>query len=184
MRVPNSLLRNSFCFRHKNIDNGKDQGYNKTNQISYIKKLALITELMPMEITRKAEYAIRILSYLAAKDTGENVPSALIAEEQEIPANLVPQLVAALTKRGWLTGTRGAGGGVRLAQDPEQITIKEVIEFIEGPIVISRCLVAPEACSRRTVCPLNQVWARAQQAMLDVLGGTTIADLVKAKCTR
>ena len=73
MRVPNSLLRNSFCFRHKNIDNGKDQGYNKTNQISYIKKLALITELMPMEITRKAEYAIRILSYLAAKDTGENV---------------------------------------------------------------------------------------------------------------
>lgn len=139
-------------------------------------------ELVTMEITRKAEYAIRILLYLAEKDTGENTSSALIAEVQGIPAKLIPQLVAALTKKGWLTGTRGAGGGVRLAGDPAEITIKEVIEFIEGPIVISRCLVSPETCANRSRCPLNQVWSRARQAMLDVLGGTTIADLIKAKC--
>lgn len=134
-----------------------------------------------MEVTRKSEYAISALVELAVAPDGEYVPSRAVAQRQAIPPKFMPQIMATLVRKGFVEGQRGLGGGVRLAMPAEKIQVAQVIEAIQGPLAIKRCLVADEPCVRMGICPLRQVWARAQAAMLDVLGSTTVADLVQAK---
>ena len=62
--------------------------------------------------------------------------------------------------------------------DPALITVKDVIEVIEGPIAIAKCLAGDVACSREGHCPMHSVWVEAQEAFVNVLQNRTIADLV------
>ena len=130
-----------------------------------------------VEITRKSEYAVSALVELA-QHQGEYVSSKIIAGRQEIPVNFLPQIMALLGDQGWLVGMRGPGGGVRLEVDPALITVKDVIEVIEGPIAIAKCLAGDLACSREGHCPMHSVWVEAQEAFVNVLQNRTIADLV------
>ena len=130
-----------------------------------------------VEITKKSEYAVSALVELA-KHPGEYVSSKTIASRQEIPVNFLPQIIALLGAQGWVLGVRGPGGGVRLEVEPETITLKDVIELIEGPIAISKCLNNDRSCSREGHCPMHPVWQEAQVAFIDVLRKRTIADLV------
>ncbi|MDD2421403.1 MAG: Rrf2 family transcriptional regulator [Heliobacteriaceae bacterium] len=131
-----------------------------------------------MEITRKAEYAITALIDLALLPAGEFTLSKNIAERQGIPPNFLPQIMAALSRRGWVEALRGAGGGVRLAVGPTEITVQAVIEIMEGPIALNRCLANDGICPQQDTCPQYVVWRKAQDALLGVLGRTTIGDLV------
>lgn len=131
-----------------------------------------------VEITKKTEYAVSALVELAS-NLGEYVSSKTIAARQEIPANFLPQIIALLGTKGWVVGVRGPGGGVRLEVDPSTITIKDVIELIEGPIAISKCISHEFSCSRDGRCPMQSVWEEAQVAFVQVLQKRTIADLVK-----
>ncbi|MGE5576951.1 MAG: RrF2 family transcriptional regulator [Syntrophothermus sp.] len=135
---------------------------------------------MALGITRKAEYAISLLVDLALHKDGF-ILSKEIAQRQRIPSNLLPQIAAILGKKGWVRGTRGAGGGLQLAMDPARISVEDVIRLIEGPIALNKCLVDEDGCEKRSECPLHGVWAKAQLQMLEVLGGTTIRDLADAK---
>lgn len=131
-----------------------------------------------MEITRKTEYAVSALVELA-KHPGEYISSKVIASRQDIPVNFLPQIVALLGAKGWVVGVRGPGGGVRLEVDPKSVTVKDVIELIEGPIAITKCLGAESDCPRGATCPLHPVWREAQGAFVEVLEKRTIADLVE-----
>lgn len=131
-----------------------------------------------MEITKKAEYAISALLELAM-NPGQYISSKEIASRQNIPANFLPQIVALLGNRGWVEGMRGPGGGVRLIGDPHRISVLEIVELIEGPIAITKCLSIGGSCTREDNCPLNPVWRKAQNAMLSVLAQTTLADVLE-----
>ncbi|MCL5045219.1 MAG: Rrf2 family transcriptional regulator [Actinobacteria bacterium] len=134
-----------------------------------------------MELTRKAEYAIAALVELASHPGNNVLLSRDIAERQGIPIKLVAQIISALGRAGWVRGVRGAGGGVKLIADPAGIASRDVVELIEGPIAINPCLVKGAYCDRQSDCPLKGVWARAQRQMLQVLEGTTIADLASGR---
>lgn len=135
-----------------------------------------------MEFTRKTEYAIAILMALAEVVEGERLTSARIAEKQSLPMNLVPQIVAALAKKGWISGIRGVGGGLRLIANPSEITVREIVEMMEGPIALNPCLAAEQGvCAKQTDCSLRRVWERAQRSMVEVLEKTSIQDLVNDK---
>ena len=132
-----------------------------------------------MEVTKKAEYAISALVELAL-NSGEYISSKEIAKRQNIPPNFLPQIMATLGSRGWVEGVRGPGGGVKLLVSPNQITVKEVVELIEGPVAITRCLMREGGCSQLGRCPLHNIWAKAQEALLAVLGDTTLKDVVES----
>ncbi|MGI6036413.1 MAG: RrF2 family transcriptional regulator [Limnochordia bacterium] len=134
-----------------------------------------------MELTRKAEYAIAALADLASQEKGAFILSRDIAKRQRIPPNFIPQIIATLSRKGWVEGVRGSRGGVRLRVPPEEINITQVIELMEGPIALNKCLVSEGICSNESNCVLRGLWAKAQARMLEVLDGTTIADLVEAK---
>lgn len=131
-------------------------------------------------ITKKAEYAVIILTELAAHSPGTTITSKEIAARRSIPVNLVVQLLAALKEAGWTEGTRGPAGGIRLLTDPNKISLRAVIEAVDGPIGITRCLFNSKPCRDQKQCPLRSIWSRAQQEMLKVLEEATIKELVEA----
>ena len=128
-------------------------------------------------VTNKAEYLILTLVDLARNARDRYVLSREVAERQGIPAKYMPQLMAMLTRAGWVTSARGSGGGVRLAADPKDITVKDVIELSGDPILIRTCVGTKPGCARSTTCPLHPVWARAQEFLDASLRETSIADL-------
>jgi Rrf2 family transcriptional regulator, iron-sulfur cluster assembly transcription factor len=131
-------------------------------------------------ITKKAEYAIIILTELASHPTGTTITSKEIAQRRSIPVNLVVQLLAVLKEAGWIAGMRGPSGGIILTGNPEAINLREVIEAVDGPIGITRCLLSSVPCHDQVYCPLRGIWLEAQQEMLKVLENATISKLVTA----
>lgn len=131
-------------------------------------------------ITKKAEYAVIILTELASHPPDTVITSKAIAAKRGIPVNLVVQLLTLLREAGWTCGTRGPSGGVKLTADPANINLKEVIERIDGPIGITRCLFSSKPCQDKTHCSLRGIWFKAQQSMLSVLEDVTIKELSEA----
>ncbi len=131
-------------------------------------------------ITKKAEYAIIILTELASLPEGTIVTSKAIAEKRSIPVNLVVQLLSVTKEAGWTIGIRGPSGGITLKSDPATINMRQVIEKVDGPVGITRCLFNDTPCQEKTYCSLRGVWSKAQQQMLSVLENVSIKDLVES----
>jgi len=131
-------------------------------------------------VTKKAEYAISTLAELAKRRHEGYIASRTISDFRQIPPNLIAQIVSVLRRAGLVAAVRGPSGGIRLVTDPEDISVKRVIELFDGPMGVSRCMVREGLCENQPSCPLRGVWALAQRRMLEVFEQTTIADLAKA----
>lgn len=135
-------------------------------------------------ITRKAEYAVIIMAVLSSLPEGESTVSAAIAADTDIPVNLVVQTLARLSKAGWTRSIRGPFGGVALAADPDKITLRAVIELIDGAPSITRCLSESFLCRNKTECKLRGIWEKAQAAMFNVLDEITVKELAQVLPTQ
>ncbi len=113
-----------------------------------------------MELTREGDYALRCVLEVARRG---RVRCAEVAERQGVSPAFMGKVVNALARAGILSTRRGVKGGISLARRPEEITLLEVLEAIQGPLVLNCCLRSKEACSLRPNCPLYHVWARAQE---------------------
>ncbi len=130
-----------------------------------------------MQLTRQADYAIRALLHLSEEGTGAVVQTKEIASSEGIPEKYLPTIMRTLARAGLVRTLRGNQGGVLLARKPGEINLREVIEAIEEPIVLNRCLRNEGECDREGFCPVHPVWDRIQQALTDKLESTTFADL-------
>ncbi len=135
-------------------------------------------------ISKKAEYAVKILVELARREKGVFLSSREIARAHEIPVTLVAQLVSQLQKNGLIESSRGAKGGIRLAVDPRSISVKQAVEIFDGHLGISRCLKSEEYCEKTGYCPLHAIWKKAQEKMLQELEKTSILQLSKSFAAR
>jgi Rrf2 family protein len=131
-----------------------------------------------LEITRQADYALRATVEVARLPYGDRAPTATIATRQQIPLPFLAKIVSQLVVRGILEATRGASGGVSLARPAETITMLEVIEAIDGPIMINRCTRDPSVCDLSVSCPFCEIFTETQQQLVRRLGGTSLADIV------
>jgi Rrf2 family protein len=102
-----------------------------------------------------------------------------IAEAQDVPPRFLAKIFQALAKAGVVKSHRGAKGGFSLGRPASEITIKDVIEAIEGPIHLNVCLIAEGECDRDQFCPVHSVWEDAQSKMMDVLSQKSFAVLVR-----
>lgn len=130
-----------------------------------------------MQITRQADYATRAILYLARNGRGERVSTSQVAKEQKIPPSFLAKIISQLSVAGLLHTARGAHGGIALARDPEQITLFEVIEAIDGPIQLNLCAEQKGACLFEENCPLQPVWHNAQNELVDRLKHTNFGQL-------
>ncbi|MHB8793663.1 MAG: RrF2 family transcriptional regulator [Thermoleophilia bacterium] len=134
-----------------------------------------------MQLTRQADYAIRALLHLSAAEPGNVVQTKEIASSEGIPEKYLPTIMRTLARAGLVRTLRGNQGGVLLARGPEDINLLEVIEAIEEPIMLNRCLREEGECNRESFCPVHPVWDRIQQTLIDRLESTSFADLTSEK---
>lgn len=134
-----------------------------------------------MKLTRGGEYGIRGVLYLAGQDDGKISMLSAIAKAQDVPPRFLAKIFQALAKAGVVKSHRGAKGGFSLARPASEITIKDVIEAIEGPIYLNVCLMGDGECSRDKICPMHEVWEEAQEKMMGVLARANFADLARAE---
>jgi len=135
-------------------------------------------EAQNVQLTRGAEYAARGMIRLARLPAGAVVQVRDIAAAEGLPESYLAKIFQDLAKGGVVHSHRGASGGFSLAYPAEQITLRQVIEAVEGPVVLQRCLAAREHCDKAECCALYPVLAQAQAQLLALLDGTTLHDLV------
>ena len=133
-----------------------------------------------MQITRQADYAVRAIMYLAQLGPDEKAATSQIAEEQEIPLSFLAKIIAQLSVAGLLQTMRGARGGVTLARPPEEISLLEVVEAIDGPIQLNECVNGSYDCPMKS-CLMRKVWREAQLDLVERLRTTTFAEQTRKR---
>ncbi len=134
-----------------------------------------------MQITRQADYALRAMYYLSKLDPNERAATSQIAQEQRIPPSFLAKIISQLSIAGLIHTSRGARGGVSLARPPSEISILEVVEAIDGPIMLNECTTSPDACPFGEECPIRPLWCQAQDELVERLRVTSFASFQNGK---
>lgn len=132
-----------------------------------------------MQITRATDYAVRIMIHLAALPEETRLAANELARGIQAPASFVSKVLQQLVQRGMVTSHRGAGGGFQLAVAPENVSLLDVVEMVEGPLQINLCLAGEASCDLSSWCGAHPIWNEAQTALKKVLANASIARLAR-----
>lgn len=128
-----------------------------------------------MQITRQADYAVRAVYYLTTLGPDSRAATSQIAEEQHIPPSFLAKIISQLSVAGLLHTSRGARGGVSLARNPGDISLLDVVEAIDGPILLNDCVMDTSTCTFSQDCPMRPIWCDAQRELVDRLRATSFS---------
>ena len=131
-----------------------------------------------MQLTLKGDYAVRVVVDLAAQPPSVPVRTEDLRRRTGIPPAYLSKIIQTLARKGLVRTRRGARGGVSLLPSPQSISLRQVIEAVEGPLHLNRCLVRPGACPRDRICAVHPVWARIQALLTRELDAVRVQDLV------
>ena len=120
-----------------------------------------------MQITRRADYALRAVLHVARHPLTERATAREIASQQRIPLPFLAKILTRLASAGILETSRGVGGGVSLARPLNAISVLEVIEAIDGPVEVNPCVLDPSACPFTQDCALHTVFCLTQAWLID-----------------
>lgn len=130
-----------------------------------------------MEITRRTDYAIRILLALA-RSNGEPVSVRELAENQNVPYAFARGIQRELVSAGLVESRRGATGGIRLARPAQDITLLDVVTAMQGPVSSAVCTKDAEWCRLMGGCTVHGVWREVDEMTSAYLGSKSLAGLV------
>ena len=133
-----------------------------------------------MQLTRAADYAVRVMIFLASLPWGDRASLATIVGASGAPESFLSKVLQALTRAGLITSRRGPAGGFEISPLGRLASVRDVVEAIDGPISLNVCVSVRPSCARRDWCPAHPMWARAQRAVMDVLRNARIADLASS----
>lgn len=132
-----------------------------------------------MKLSTRARYGVRLMLRLASRYGEGSVYLREIAEEEQISEKYLSQIIIPLRAAGLVHSARGAYGGYALAKAPEDITMKDVIEVLEGETCLVDCVKNPAACKRVTTCPTRDIWTILGNKIGETLEAVTLASLVR-----
>jgi Rrf2 family iron-sulfur cluster assembly transcriptional regulator len=127
-----------------------------------------------MQLTRAADYALRAMIHLAGMPQGRRVSSSELAGAAAVSETFLSKVLQKLVARGLVTSYRGQGGGFQLNISASEISVLEIVEAIEGPIVLNCCTSPADHCDRQGWCAAHRVWAEAQTKVKEVLGAAKL----------
>jgi Rrf2 family protein len=107
------------------------------------------------------------------------VTTGTISDAEGIPLPFLTKVISRLVTAGLVVTSRGMGGGVALARSPEQITLLQVIEAVDGPILLSLCLLQPDSCELKPYCTTRDVWDHVQARLVQDLDAVTMGELAR-----
>lgn len=128
-------------------------------------------------LSRRADYGVRAMLDVALRSPDNRSIVSEIAERQRIPAHFLAKIVPRLARAGLLRTSLGASGGVSLGIPADQITLLQIIEAIDGPLMLNLCSLDPSGCECSADCPALDVWCRVQTQLNETLAQTRLGDL-------
>ena len=132
-----------------------------------------------MQLTRAADYGVRVMIHLAAQPKGARISRADLAEAGEVPDSFLGKILQQLVNAGLIYSHRGKSGGFELAIAADRTSLLDVIRAIQGPIYLNSCLMSGDACTRRSWCAAHSVWVVAQARMAEVLEAAKLDQLAR-----
>ncbi|MHB9943100.1 transcriptional regulator [Clostridium sporogenes] len=136
-----------------------------------------------MKITQEADYALRVILYLSKLGYGERVEARIISEQEGLPLRFLLKLLRKLTKSGIVVSFRGVKGGYALNKQPKDINLKDVIEAIDGPICINRCIYDPRYCNagKNGNCEIHRSLCKIQRKLVSELEAVNFQEILDQK---
>ncbi len=134
-----------------------------------------------MIYSRSAEYAIRAFVHLAALPPRKYALAKKIAAATAIPSPFLSKILQDMARDGLLKSSKGPGGGFRLNQPPEEISMLRIVEAVDGAARYDRCIGGSPECNDRAPCGMHDSWKALRSRIIDYLGGTSVADVAKAQ---
>lgn len=132
---------------------------------------------MGLQLTRGGEYAVRAMAYLAGVPDGHVASLHEIGHAQDIPESFLAKILQSLVHAGLAESRRGARGGFALGRPARDISMRAVVEAVDGPIALNACVLYPDDCERSARCAMHDVWVEAQERMMAVLEAVTLESL-------
>lgn len=130
-----------------------------------------------MQLTRAADYAVRVTMHLATLGPQEHASRSVLAAATGAPESFLSKILQALSRAGLVVSRRGGEGGFAILPRGRSASLLEVTEAIDGRISLNVCLAEGAGCDNQPWCAAHLVWVQAQRAMLDILSSAKIAEL-------
>ncbi len=131
-----------------------------------------------MKLSTRSRYGLRLMLVLARNYGKGNTFLKEIAREEDISEKYLSLIIIPLKGVGLVNSVRGASGGYTLARDPAQITLKDIMDVLEGDCLVD-CLKDPKSCSRVNTCASHDIWAMLGGKISETLSGITLEQLVR-----
>jgi len=132
-------------------------------------------------LRRNTDYALRLMVGLMRHRDSGSVSTRLLAQEQGVSYELACKLMQQLHGAKLVESCMGPKGGFRLGREPGGITLLEIIEVIQGPLRLNRCLLSAAACPRQDECPVRKKMGELQGHMDEYLGGVNLEELAGSR---
>jgi Rrf2 family protein len=130
-----------------------------------------------LRLSKKADYGLIALSYMAAPGQRAIVSTREMAEQHDIPVELLAKVLQRLARRGVLTSVQGINGGYRLARDPQAISVADVVEAIDGPLTLTACSDTTDSCDQFAKCNIRDPLHRIRERIAAALATCSVAEL-------
>ncbi|HGE71317.1 TPA: Rrf2 family transcriptional regulator [Candidatus Poribacteria bacterium] len=132
-----------------------------------------------MKLSTRSRYGVRLMFELALNYGKGSLLLKDIAKRQDISEKYLSKLIIPLKGAGLVNSIRGAHGGYVLAQDPNKISIKEIVDVLEGDISPVECVKNKSICDRSLDCPIRDVWCKLDRQISNTLESISLQDIVK-----
>lgn len=127
--------------------------------------------------SKGCEYAIRALAHVPAGRPPQRIGAKEICRKAGIPESFTRKVLQALVRGRFLRAVPGRGGGYALTRDPRHVSVRSVIEAVDGKDTFHRCIMGVASCDERKDCPLHPAWSQAKKRLLRELNAATVKDL-------
>jgi Rrf2 family protein len=128
-------------------------------------------------LSKRCEYGIRAVLYLATREGNSYVPIREISERLGVSFHFLTKVLQDLTDAGLMHSFRGPNGGVALAQPASQVSMAEIVQTLEGPGLFEACILGLPNCGEARPCPMHAHWSGIRASLHQMFSGITVADL-------
>jgi Rrf2 family protein len=130
-----------------------------------------------LRFSKKADYALMAMKHLALSGTAPSTSAREIAEQYDIPIELMAKVLQRLVRTGLLVSTQGTRGGYALSRASASITVADVIQAIDGPFTVTACSTEKVDCEQYGKCSIRDPLWQIKERIVEALGTVTIAEM-------
>ena len=130
-----------------------------------------------LRLSKKADYALMAMKHLAQKSGAPSTSAREIAEQYDIPIELMAKVLQRLVRTGLLVSTQGTRGGYTLSRPSASISVADVIQAIDGPFTVTACSTENSDCEQYSKCSIRDPLWQIRERIVAALGTVTIAEM-------